>query len=135
MIRHTKSILTLAAALLAMAAGTALADAELENLSLHNATLPADVDANGAVNATDLNLIFDVLKVHQAAPLIAPVENETSYLWDTTGNGRVNSADALVVINYLLTTPVPEPTTVVLAGVALAGFGGLCWRRRRQRQG
>jgi|GEM_PF-2369523 len=131
MIRNTKSILMLTAALLALAVGPALAATAPENLSLHNASLPADVDGNGAVDVTDLNLVFDVLKAHEATPLVAPLESEASYLWDTSGNGRVNSQDALIVINYMLTAPVPEPTTVITAGLALAGFAGICWRRRR----
>lgn len=131
MIYSMKKICLFATALFALAASSAFADTTLENLSLHNADLPADVDVNGSVNVTDLELVFDVLRANQATPLVAPLENEASYLWDTSGNGRVNSQDALVVINYLLTTPVPEPTTVVMGGAALAGFAGLCWRRRK----
>jgi hypothetical protein len=137
MIRNLKTIVMLATVLAAMASSTALAESLVlaetatENLSLHNAGLPADVDANGAVDVTDLNLVFDVLRAHEATPLVAPLASEASYLWDTSGNGRVNSQDALVVINYLLTAPVPEPTTVISAGLALAGFAGFCWRRRR----
>lgn len=125
--RKINTLLLFAA--LALSASTVLADTAPENLSLHNAALPADVDASGAVDVTDLNLVFDVLRSHNAAPLVAPLASEASFLWDTSGNGRVNSQDALIVINYLL-APVPEPTTVVTAGLALAGFAALCWRRR-----
>ncbi len=131
MICNPKLTLMLTAALMALIVGPALADSAPENLSLHNASLPADVDGNGAVDVTDLNLVFHVLKAHEATPLVAPLESEASYLWDTSGNGRVNSQDALIVINYMLTAPVPEPTTVITAGLALAGFAGICWRRRR----
>lgn len=131
MIRNTKTILSITAALIALSAGPALAASIPGNLSLHNTSLPADVDVNGQVNITDLNLVVEALREHEAAPLVAPLDTETTYLWDTSGNGRVNSADALVVINYMLTAPVPEPTTVITAGLALAGFAGICWRRRR----
>ena len=131
MICNTKTILMLAAALIALTARPVFADTSPENLSLHNASLPADVDSNGTVDVTDLNLVFDVLRAHEATPLVAPLASDTTFLWDTTGDGRVNSQDALIVINYMLTAPVPEPTTVITAGLALAGFAGICWRRRR----
>ncbi len=131
MSRNTKSTLILTMVVAAFSAASTFADTLPENLSMYNVGLPADVNNDGQVNTHDLDLIFNVLRDPPATPLVAPLEASPNFYWDTSGNGRVNSQDALVVINYMLTNTVPEPSTVVTGGLGLAAMLGYCWRRRR----
>lgn len=96
----------------------------------HNFNNPYDVDGNGVVEIADLNSVVDVLKAKEADPLIALESVPEGQYWDTSNNGRVNAADALIVINHLLS--VPEPGSVVTAGAGLLALAGFCWRRSRR---
>jgi hypothetical protein len=102
---------------------------------LHNPINGLDVDANARIQARDAILIINELVTPEggggpAEALVAATG--PTYFWDTTNDGRVSSRDALVVINYLTTSAVPEPSTIVLAGVGLPMLAAYLWRRRRR---
>jgi hypothetical protein len=103
---------------------------------LHNPINGLDVDANSKIQARDALLVINVLLRPQVEPLTASALTagaSPTYFWDTSNDNRVTSRDALLVINHLVTAPVPEPSSVVLAGLGLTWLVGYAWRRRRRR--
>ena len=110
-----------------------------------------DVNNNGNVSAQDVLLILNELQANGMHEL--PYGWPTSY-FDIDDNRRIEPADALELINYLnalapealddvtnyheawiednaaIGSVVPEPSSLALALVAVAGAWGLVWRRR-----
>jgi len=100
----------------------------------HNQAYALDVDDNQLVQPRDVLLIINQLQQPpNVTPLTVPppVDLNDVFYWDTSNDGRVAPLDALLVINHLIAVPAPEPSTLVLAGMAGAALAGRAWRRRR----
>jgi MYXO-CTERM domain-containing protein len=57
----------------------------------------------------------------------------TSINGGTVATGGTSRIDNIVISGTAVVTDVPEPSTMILGGVALAGFGGSRLLRRRQK--
>jgi len=101
----------------------------------HNASLPADVNADTRVTANDLLILINNLLAQQhatsaapqaAEPLAAPAAGEAvirPYYIDVNADGRLTASDLLGVINYLLRSeaaPQAAPAAAAAEEVPLA---------------
>lgn len=98
--------------------------------ALHNNTNGLDVDNNGLVTPRDLLLVINDLQRLSNPPTVTPLASTTQYFTDTNNSGFISPIDALLVVNHLA---VPEPSSIVTAGAALAALAGFAYRRRRPR--
>lgn len=100
---------------------------------------PLDVDDNGLVQAKDVQLVINRLENQAdakaantdyaaAAATLAQTATTRQYYWDTNRDGVLTPDDALLVINSL--SQIPEPSTIVLAGLGLLALVGCAWRKR-----
>jgi len=85
----------------------------LENRRLltgwHNATFPADVDGDSSAAPLDALIVLTTLGRQGAASIpLTDQRLESAPFLDVDNNGEVSPADALGVLNYLRTTPLPH---------------------------
>jgi peptidyl-prolyl cis-trans isomerase A (cyclophilin A) len=117
--------------------------------SFQNPFLATDINNDGSLKASDVATVnLDLLK-NGFHDLTGPFSG-TSYL-DVDGNGRVNLSDSLKTINALLKSAspqasplsepsvspllvVPEPSSLVLGGLAALALAGYAARARRERR-
>ena len=102
----------------------------------HNPAASLDVDGNQLVQPRDVLLVINQLQQPPTAyAALAPtpsVDLNDVFYWDTSDDGRISPLDALLVINHLIAHPTPEPSTLVLGGMAGAGLAAFAWRRKRR---
>jgi hypothetical protein len=116
---------------LVLAAGSS---ALANNSPFFNANNPYDVDNNNLVTQRDFLLIVNQLQAGNVQPLSSVVDNTTTFYWDTNNNGVISTYDGLLVATHLMATnPVPEPSSVLMAGAGLTALAGYCLRRRWKR--
>ena len=99
------------------------------NLFELSVDLPADLDALQAGAFTLATLTFDALAVGASPLNVAIIDLGDSFgdpLDATVTGGSITVAQA--------STPIPEPSTILLFGVGLAGLGFFGWGRRRAAQ-
>jgi len=74
----------------------------------HNAALPADVNGDSFVVPLDALIVLTTLGSQQTSAIAVTGEPEQmAPFLDVDNNGEVSAADALGVLNYLRTTPLP----------------------------
>ncbi len=115
-------------AILVASCGTAAAATN----PFHNYLNPPDVDANGIITSQDAHIVVNQILLQQVDPLAAQLAEAQPYYWDTSDDSRISAQDLLVVVNYLLVKPTPEPSTIALATMGLGALAGYGLRRRKR---
>jgi len=96
----------------------------IENDGLHVVTYPADVTANGRINAADAASIARNAALLDSGFARTP-STDPSLLGDVSGNLRVNAADASLTAQFAALIPVavipPIPGGIVISGLLWLG--------------